>query len=56
MAEIEEAFVLVIPPPPVRGVGTGGGFKMYVQDRTGRGLETLAAASQELVNTYGKDV
>ncbi|MEM9761170.1 MAG: multidrug efflux RND transporter permease subunit [Pseudomonadota bacterium] len=49
MAEIEEAFVLVIPPPPVRGVGTGGGFKMYVQDRTGRGLETLAAASQELV-------
>ena len=33
----------------MRGIGTGGGFKMMVQDRRGRGLEALAAASQELV-------
>ena len=27
---IQEAFILVITPPPVRGIGTGGGFKMMV--------------------------
>ena len=33
----------------MRGIGTGGGFKMMVQDRRGRGLEALEAATQELV-------
>ena len=37
----QDAFVLVIPPPPVRGVGTAGGFKGYVQDRAGLGYEAL---------------
>ena len=35
---IDAANVLVIPPPPVRGIGTGGGFKMMVQDRANAGL------------------
>ena len=38
-----------IQPPPVRGIGTGGGFKMMVQDQRGRGLQALEAATQELV-------
>ena len=46
---MQEAFVLVINPPPVRGIGTGGGFKMYVEDRRGRGLAALEAATNELV-------
>ncbi|MEM1140378.1 MAG: efflux RND transporter permease subunit, partial [Pseudomonadota bacterium] len=48
LAAIEEAFILVIPPPPVRGIGTGGGFKMMVQDRANRGLATLQEATQSL--------
>ncbi|NEX93008.1 efflux RND transporter permease subunit [Caulobacter sp. 17J65-9] len=39
------ANVLVIPPPPVRGIGTGGGWKMMIEDRRGvgyRGLEQAA--------------
>ncbi|MEM7053702.1 MAG: efflux RND transporter permease subunit, partial [Pseudomonadota bacterium] len=36
-----DAFILVVPPPPVRGVGNAGGFKGYVQDRAGIGLEAL---------------
>lgn len=32
LQSIEEAFIIAIPPPPVRGVGQGGGFKMQVQD------------------------
>ena len=34
-AQVREGFVLVLPPPPVRGVGNAGGFSMFVQDRTG---------------------
>jgi HAE1 family hydrophobic/amphiphilic exporter-1 len=41
---LREAFVLVIPPPSVPGIGTGGGFKLYVQDRAGRGPRALAQA------------
>ena len=46
---IEEAFVIVIAPPPVRGIGNAGGLSLYVQDRQGRGLEALEAATDELV-------
>ncbi len=42
---IPSANVLVIPPPPVRGVGTGGGFKMMVQDRGGKGYQALEGAT-----------
>ncbi len=48
MSQIEDAFVIVIPPPSVRGVGNGGGFKMMLQDRAGRGLEAVEAAMWEL--------
>src|SRR5512147_442397 len=43
------AFIIVIPPPPIPGIGTGGGFTMRIQDRQGRGPELLAAATDELV-------
>ena len=33
MQAIEEAFIIAIPPPPVRGIGNAGGFKMQVQER-----------------------
>ena len=39
-------FIIIIPPPPVRGIGTAGGFKMMVQDQRGRGLAALEAATQ----------
>ncbi|WP_299771398.1 efflux RND transporter permease subunit [uncultured Tateyamaria sp.] len=32
MQVIREAFIIAIAPPSVRGVGTGGGFKMQLQD------------------------
>jgi len=49
LASIESAFIVVIPPPAVPGIGTGGGFAMRIQDRQGRGPELLAAATDELV-------
>ncbi len=49
LGAIQDAFIITIPPPPVRGIGTAGGFKMMVQDRRGHGPEALAAAAQDLV-------
>ncbi|SLN76769.1 efflux RND transporter permease subunit [Oceanibacterium hippocampi] len=49
LGAIKEAFIITIPPPPVRGIGTGGGFKMMVQDLRGRGPQALEAATQELL-------
>jgi hypothetical protein len=49
LSAIEGAFIIVIPPPPIPGIGTGGGFTMRIQDRQGRGPKLLAAATDELV-------
>ena len=45
MAQLREALIFVIPPPSVPGIGTGGGFKLYVQDRAGRGPRALEQAA-----------
>lgn len=41
-AAINDAFVAIFPPPPIRGLGTSGGFKLQVEDRAALGDETLA--------------
>jgi len=41
-AGIEEAFIAIFPPPPVRGLGTTGGFKLQIEDRSDLGYERLA--------------
>ncbi|HEX7006566.1 MAG TPA: multidrug efflux RND transporter permease subunit, partial [Alphaproteobacteria bacterium] len=48
LGSIQEAFIITIPPPPVRGIGTAGGFKMMIQDKRGRGLAALDAAVQDM--------
>jgi multidrug efflux pump len=48
MGAIEDAFILVVPPPPVSGLGTLGGFKMMVEDRGALGYDALYKATQEL--------
>lgn len=49
LSEIQEAYIAVFPPPPVRGLGTSGGFTMEVQDRSGAGFFALQSATEELV-------
>ena len=49
MADEDAAMVLVIPPPPVPGIGTGGGFKLMIQDRAGRGPQELERATQQVL-------
>jgi hydrophobe/amphiphile efflux-1 (HAE1) family protein len=44
MQVLREASILILPPPSVPGIGTGGGFKLYVQDRADRGPHALEQA------------
>ncbi len=38
---IQDAFIAIFPPPPVRGLGTTGGFKLQVEDRGDQGYKAL---------------
>lgn len=49
LSTIQEARIAVFPPPPVQGLGTAGGFKLEVQDRSGAGLRALQSATEGLV-------
>ncbi|NKE46458.1 multidrug efflux RND transporter permease subunit [Roseomonas frigidaquae] len=44
-----DAQVLVLPPPSVPGIGTGGGFKLMIQDRAGRGPQALEQATHQVL-------
>jgi hydrophobe/amphiphile efflux-1 (HAE1) family protein len=55
LSVIQGAFVLTIPPPPVPGLGSAGGFKMMLQDRAGLGPDALAKAAQALVGAANAD-
>jgi hydrophobe/amphiphile efflux-1 (HAE1) family protein len=55
LSVIEEAYVLTIPPPPVQGLGSSGGFKLMVQDHAGLGPKALEQAAQALVGAANRD-
>ncbi|MFO7275798.1 MAG: multidrug efflux RND transporter permease subunit [Pseudomonadota bacterium] len=55
LSQIQDAYVAVFPPPPVLGLGTLGGFKLYVQDRANHGPEALYAAVQEAIGKAHQD-
>jgi multidrug efflux pump len=48
LGAIQDAFIMVFPPPAVDGLGTTGGFKLYVQDRANLGQDALYQAVQAL--------
>ena len=48
LASIQDAFIMVFPPPPVDGLGTIGGFKLYIEDRGNLGQDALFQAVQAL--------
>jgi hydrophobe/amphiphile efflux-1 (HAE1) family protein len=45
MSQVQDAFVIAALPPPVRGIGTAGGFRMIIEDRAGRGSAALQQAT-----------
>ncbi|WP_419815345.1 efflux RND transporter permease subunit [Glacieibacterium sp.] len=49
LGAIDAANLLVVAPPPVRGIGTGGGFKMMIQDRGNKGAQALEGATMAMM-------
>jgi multidrug efflux pump subunit AcrB len=47
---VPEAVTTVLGPPPVRGVGRAGGFKLMVEDRGANSLSTLQGQTDNLVD------
>ncbi|WP_341704208.1 multidrug efflux RND transporter permease subunit [Ferrovibrio sp.] len=46
---IEEAFVIAVPPPAVPGIGSGGGFKMQLQNRNSDDVRPLLMAAYQMM-------
>ncbi|MBL8642165.1 MAG: efflux RND transporter permease subunit [Alphaproteobacteria bacterium] len=47
-AALPDAFIAIFPPPPVQGLGTIGGFKLQVEDRTDQGYQALDNVMKEI--------
>jgi multidrug efflux pump len=55
MGVIQDAFVMVLSPPPVNGLGTTGGFKMMIEDRGNLGYDELNKAVQAFMGKAATD-
>ena len=55
LADMDEAFVFVIPPPVIQGIGNGGGYRMIVQDRSDMGYQALEQAAGQLIGSARQD-
>ncbi|HEU5047193.1 MAG TPA: multidrug efflux RND transporter permease subunit [Rickettsiales bacterium] len=52
---VKDAFIAIFPPPPVHGLGTIGGFKMQVEDRTDQGYDALDKAVKAVLAKANQD-
>ncbi|MDY3562620.1 efflux RND transporter permease subunit [Gemmata sp. JC673] len=49
LREVQDAQVLILPPPPVRGLGSAGGYRIMVEDRGDLGPEGLQRETNALI-------
>ena len=54
LATIEEAQIVTLPPPSVRGIGNTGGFKLMLLSQDGASPEEIASVSNQLVADAAK--
>ncbi|MBF0324575.1 MAG: efflux RND transporter permease subunit [Alphaproteobacteria bacterium] len=54
MGAIQEAMIITVQPPPVRGIGSAGGFKMILQDKAGRGSKALEEVAVDMMMAANK--
>ncbi len=55
VSSIQDAFVVVVPPPPVQGIGNAGGFKLQVQDRRAAGIDALNQMANAVIAAGEKE-
>ena len=54
-AGVNDAIIAIFPPPPVQGLGTIGGFKLQVEDRTDLGDAALAKVMAQIQMKAAKE-
>lgn len=47
---IKDAAIFIFPPPPVQGLGTIGGFKLQIEDKTDQGYEAVDAVLKDIIS------
>jgi hydrophobe/amphiphile efflux-1 (HAE1) family protein len=47
--DINEARLMIVKPPVIRGIGSAGGFRMMVQDKDGKGYRALQDAANAVI-------
>jgi HAE1 family hydrophobic/amphiphilic exporter-1 len=56
LSQFPAAAIRILPPPPVRGIGSQGGVKMIVEDRSGKAdYQALQRVTQSLAEAVNKD-
>ncbi len=53
--DIQDAFIAIFPPPPVRGLGTIGGFRLQIEDKNNLGYEVLYEVIQQVIQKSKDD-
>lgn len=53
-AGIKNAKIFVFSPPMIAGYGTGNSFEMYVQDRSGKGVDELSKVTDKFIMELNK--
>ncbi|NWO96486.1 hypothetical protein GY976_25480, partial [Escherichia coli] len=48
-ADINEAMLLVVPPPVIQGIGSAGGYRMMIEDRAEHGYDELGKTAFGLI-------
>ncbi|MCO4316747.1 efflux RND transporter permease subunit [Phyllobacterium sp. 21LDTY02-6] len=49
LQSIQEAFIIAVPPPPINGIGTSGGFKMQLLDRDSSDMRRVLALAYQMM-------
>ena len=55
-SQVRGAVVLVLEPPPIRGLSQTGGFEFMIEDRDGKGVEALAKSPTSFSNEARKQI
>ena len=55
LAPMQEAFTVAVPPPPVRGLGNQGGFKLQVQEKDSADMRRVLGLTYQMMGAAAKD-
>lgn len=49
LRSIDEAFIIAVPPPPVRGIGNSGGFKLQIMDQDNSNMTRVLDVARQMM-------